>query len=281
MVVAHLNQAKQRKHDEYYTRMVDIENELRYYQHHFEGKVVYCNCDKDSSNFVKYFRSISSSLGRDHILLRSSLNFLSAQSIRWLKQSDVVVTNPPFSLFREYVAQLIEHDKKFLILGNPNAISYKSIFPLLKENKMWVGVKRLGSDILFEIPEKYQQELVKAEKVHSYRVVDGEILGRAQAAWFTNLENYQSKPKLKLTKLYDPSIYPFFDNINAINVNKVKDIPADYSGAMGVPLAFMQDYDPEQFRLLDFPDGKVSPSQVDFYIGGKKIYNRVLIERAK
>ena len=130
-----LHRAKRAKNDEFYTQRVDIDNELQHYEKHFAGKVVYCNCDKQSSNFVKYFHDNYKRLGLKH-LMYTSVDFRSQASIDRLKKADIVVTNPPFSLFREYVAQLVKYDKQFLIIGNKNAITYKEIFPLLKDEKV-------------------------------------------------------------------------------------------------------------------------------------------------
>ena len=156
-------------------------------------------------------------------------DFRSPECVELLKEADIVVTNPPFSLFREYLAQLIEHDKKFLILGNLNAITYKEVFPLLKDEKMWIGVRQ-SRNISFRVPEQYVSRGAKEVGGAWYQV--------APAVWFTNLDNRRSKPELMPFKKYydDPSAYPKYDNYDAINVDRLVDIPCDYDGVMGVPI---------------------------------------------
>ena len=183
-------------------------------------------------------------------------DFRSADSIELLKQADIVVTNPPFSLFREYVAQLMEHGKKFLIVGSQNAITYKEIFPLIKDDRMWLGVTPKGQDMLFDVPEGYAQELVATAKEGSaYRVVEGVIKGRlGNGAWFTNLDHAKRHEKLILYKRYSPEEYPAYDNYDAINVDKTTEIPMDWDGAMGVPITFLDKYNPEQFEVMGITD---------------------------
>lgn len=195
------------------------------------------------------------------LLLKSSNNnltildgdgdFRSEESVEFLKESDIVVTNPPFSLFREYIMQLVKYDKKFLIIGNPNALHYKEVFPLVKENKIWVGHKSMSADMLFNVSEEFGKWLVNNKRQGSgYRIIDGEIKGRAQAIWFTNLDIEKRHEYLILYKHYNPIDYPKFDNFDAININKVTDIPCDYDGFMGVPDSFMDSYNPAQFEIL-------------------------------
>ena len=170
--------------------------------------------------------------------LQGDGDFRSEECIRILKQADIVVTNPPFSLFREYIAQLIEYDKKFLIIGSMNAITYKEFFPLIKNNKVWLGITPKGRDMLFDIPAAYAKELIETKKEGSaYRIVDDRIKGRlGNAAWFTNLDHAQRHEPLILYRQYSSSEYPKYDNYDAINVDKTKDIPMDYRDMMGVPL---------------------------------------------
>lgn len=183
--------------------------------------------------------------------LKGDGDFRSAECIELLKQADIVVTNPPFSLFREYVAQLMAYNKKFIIVGNKNAVTYKEIFPLIKENKIWIGMQPMGVDMLFDIPEEVAEELLKSEKKGSkYRIVDGVVKGRSASVWFTNLEHSKRHQELILYKPYNPKEYPKYDNYNAINVDKTKDIPCDYDGVMGVPITFLDKYNPEQFEVL-------------------------------
>ena len=210
-------------------------------------------------------------------------DFRSAECIELLKQADIVVTNPPFSLFREYVAQLMEYDKKFIIIGNKNAIKYKEIFPLIEDNRLWVGNTPMSRDLLFDVPEDYAQELVETRKEGSaYKIVDGVVKGRSQGIWFTNLDHKKRHEELILWKRYSPEEYPTYDNYDAINVNKVAEIPYDYDGEMGVPITFIDKYNPDQFDIigLDRPimsklTGKVSC----FYLNGKELYSRIVIRR--
>ena len=187
----------------------------------------------------------------DHAL-EGDGDFRNAETIELLKQADIVVTNPPCSLFREYVAQLVEYNKKFLIIWNKNAITYKEIFPLIKDTRMWLGVTPKGQDMLFDMPERYAQELVATAKEGSaYRVVEGVIKGRlGNAAWFTNLDHKKRHEELILYKRYSPGEYPTYDNYDAINVDKTAEIPMNWDGAMGVPITFLDKHNPEQFEIL-------------------------------
>ena len=183
-------------------------------------------------------------------------DFRSAECSELLKQADIVVTNPPFSLFREYVAQLVEYDKKFLIIGTQNAVTYKEIFPLIKENRMWLGITPKGQDMLFDVPEGYALELTATKKEGSaYRLVDGVVKGRlGNAAWFTNLDHARRHKKLILYRRYSPEEYPTYDNYDAINVDRIAEIPKDWDGAMGVPVTFLGKHNPEQFEILGITD---------------------------
>ncbi len=183
--------------------------------------------------------------------LKGDGDFRSQESIELLKQADIVVTNPPFSLFREYVAQLIEYDKKFVIIGNKNAITYKEIFKLIKEDKMWVGNTSMSTDIMFDVPEDFAQELISSKKEGSgYKIIDGVVKGRAQAIWFTNLDIAKRHEDLIPYRTYNHEEYPTYDNYDAINVDKTKDIPVDYHGVMGVPISFLDKYNPDQFEII-------------------------------
>lgn len=177
-------------------------------------------------------------------------DFRSAECIELLKQADIVCTNPPFSLFREYVAQLIEYEKKFLIIGNQNAITYKEIFPLIKENKLWLGFKT--GDMAFKVPQTYEPRETRYwqdETGQKWRSM-GNI------CWFTNLDHRKRHEDLVLYKKYTPEDYPKYDNYDAINVDKTADIPCDYDGVMGVPITFLDKYNPEQFEIVEFRKGK-------------------------
>lgn len=209
--------------------------------------------------------------------LQGDSDFRSEECIALLKQADIVVTNPPFSLFREYVAQLVEYGKKFLIIGNKNAITYKEIFPLIKDDKMWLGVTPMGTDMLFGVPEHYAETLVQTKKSgSSYRIIDGEVKARAQACWFTNLDHDKRHEELILYKRYTSEEYPHYDNYDAVDVSKVAEIPCDFDGAMGVPITFLDKYNPEQFEIIKFRKGN---DEQDLSINGKCPYFRVLIKR--
>lgn len=211
--------------------------------------------------------------------LKGDGDFRSEECIELLKQADIVVTNPPFSLFREYVAQLIEYDKKFIIIGNKNAITYKEIFPLIKDNELWVGVTPMGTDMLFDLPPDYARKIMAENKLGSrFRMVDGVAKGRAQACWFTNLDHNKRHEELILYKKYSPEEYPKYDNYDAIEVSRVAEIPYDYFSAMGVPITFLDKYNPEQFEIIKFRKGD---DDKDLSINGKCPYFRILIRRVK
>lgn len=314
-----LQKAKKSKSDEFYTQLCDIENELKYYKSHFDGKVVFCNCDDPRiSNFFKYFSSNFDDLGLKKIITscyreqsedlfgesssesgffyeyenkpeeQAELNspkvvshkgngdFRSLESIELLKKSDIVVTNPPFSLFREYVDQLVKYDKKFLIIGNVNAITYKEIFKLIKENKAWLGIN-LGRGVSgFIVPEHY--ELYGTEA----RIDDSgnRIVSPNNCLWLTNLDTFKRHEDIQLEKTYygNENKYQKYDNYNGINVNKTKDIPADYKGAMGVPITFLHKFNPEQFEIIKFRKGD---DEKDLAINGKCPYFRILIKHKR
>ena len=281
---ANLNKAKEGKKDEFYTQLSDIERELKHYKHHFKDKVVYCNCDDPRvSNFFHYFSYKFDKLGLKKLIttcyksqswdlfsqndseraiyleyngdkngnkvpdpeeigihyLEGDGDFRSRESIELLKQADIVVTNPPFSLFREYVSQLIEYDKKFLIVGHQNAIKYKEIFPLIRDNKLWLGYGFKGGAGHF-INDHYENFATATDKKDGMIRVSG-------VHWFTNLENNKRHEELILYKYYTPEDYPKYENFDAINVNVTKEIPLDYPGFIGVPITFMDKYNPYQF----------------------------------
>lgn len=211
-------------------------------------------------------------------------DFRSDMSIELLKQADVVVTNPPFSLFREYVAQLIRYDKQFLIIGNINAITYKEIFPLLKENKMWIGYKSMNQDMYFNIPDKRKTWLLENKKEGSaYKIINDVVMGRlASACWFTNIDHAKRHQMLsldlKFTYKGHENIYLKYDNYDAINVDKVNQIPCDYMDVMGVPITFLDKYCPEQFEIV----GNEYTLNIDRgrgYIQGKRMYSRLFVRR--
>ncbi len=282
-----LQEAKSNKKDEFYTQLPDIERELKHYKKHFKDKVVYCNCDDPRvSNFFHYFSHNFEKLGLKKLIttcyksqsmdlfsqnksekaiyleydgdkngnnvpdpdeigikkLKSDGDFRSKESIGLLTQADIVVTNPPFSLFREYVSQLIEYDKKFIIVGHQNAIKYKEIFPLIRDNKIWLGYGFKGGAGHF-INEHYEDYATANDRKEGMIRVSG-------VHWFTNLEIGKRHEDLILYKKYTPEEYPKFENLNAINVDVTKDIPIDYDGMMGVPITFMDKYNPDQFEII-------------------------------
>jgi hypothetical protein len=182
-------------------------------------------------------------------------DFRSEECIALLKQADIVVTNPPFSLFREYLDQLMKYKKQFIIIGNKNAITYKETFTLIKKNRLWIGNTAMGTDMLFQVSDGLAKTLVAKKKEGSaYRMVKGEVMARSQSCWFTNLELQKRHEELVLFKAYDPAEYPTYDNYDAIEVSNTKNIPADYDGAMGVPLSFLDKYNPGQFEILGITD---------------------------
>ena len=282
-----LHKAKTGKNDEFYTQLSDIEKELKHYKNHFKDKVVLCNCDDPRvSNFFHFFsynfeklelkkliatcyksqdsnlfsqknseRAIYleytgdkngnhvpdvSEIGIKH--LQGDGDFRSRECIELLKQADIVVTNPPFSLFREYVAQLIEYDKKFVIVGHQNAITYKEIFKLIKENKLWLGFGFTGGAGHF-INTQYEDYATAGDHKEGMIRVSG-------VHWFTNLDINKRHEDLILYKKYSAAEYPTYDNYDAINVDVTKQIPFDFSGAMGVPITFLDKYNPEQFEII-------------------------------
>ena len=298
---ANLHKAKKEANDEFYTQYEDIAKEIEHYKEHLKGKVIYCNCDiPHFSNFHKYFLDnfkelelkklivtgyVKNGNGKcsiydgekstDYDLLGDG-DFRSDECIDMLQKADVIITNPPFSLFREFIKVMVDNDKDFIVVGNKNAITYKDVFPLIKENKMWLGVKSLGVDTYFDIPKVYADELVAYKKEGSaYKIINGRIMGRVQICWFTSF-NVRKNDYLELTKEYNESEYPKYDNYDAINVDKTKDIPKDYYGVIGVPITFLDKHNQNQFEIVKFrkgDDGK------DLRVDGKDKFNRVLIKR--
>ena len=269
--------AKKNKKDEFYTQLTDIEKELNHYKEHFKNKVVFCNCDDPKeSNFFKYFAlnfkylqlkrlvathynegeksyklEIVEDINKDGKInlddaittpLKGNGDFRSDECIKILEESDIVVTNPPFSLFREYIAQLIEYNKKFVIVGHQNAISYKEIFQLIKENKIWLGYGFKGGAGHF-INKFYEDYASASDRKEGMIRVSG-------VHWFTNLEIKKRYEDLILYKKYNQENYPKYDNFDAINVDVTKEIPIDYAGYMGVPITFMDKYNPDQFEII-------------------------------
>jgi hypothetical protein len=209
--------------------------------------------------------------------LKGEGDFRSEESIELLKQADIVVTNPPFSLFREYVAQLVEYNKKFLILGDQNAITYKETFGYIKDNKLWLGYDNGGTK-WFQVPDDYDIETESRIKI-----VNGiKYFSMGRIMWFTNLETTKRNEDLILYKKYTPEEFPKYDNYDVINVDKVADIPMDYDGVMGVPITFADKYNPKQFEILGIANSARWIGYKCFtIIQGRKIYNRILIKKVK
>jgi hypothetical protein len=325
-----LSRAKKNKNDEFYTQLTDIEKELRYYRDYFRDKVVYCNCDDPrSSNFFHYFSYNFEKLGLKKLIstcyksqdvdlfsqkdneravyleytgdkngnlepdiseidvkyLEGDGDFRSRECIELLKEADIVVTNPPFSLFREYVEQLMEYDKKFLIIGNINAITYKNIFKYIKENRIWLGNN--NGHMVFSVPHYYE-----TRETGHFEDKDG-VKWRTfgNICWFTNLEHYKRHEDIILYKRYTPEEYPKYDNYDAIEVSKTKEIPMDYDGYMGVPVTFLDKYNPEQFEIIwttdrggdgMLDDIKKQHNRYDApVVNGMGMYKRILIKNKR
>ncbi|MBP3336990.1 MAG: adenine-specific methyltransferase EcoRI family protein [Clostridia bacterium] len=201
-------------------------------------------------------------------LLEGDGDFSSDECTELLKQADIVVTNPPFSLFREYIATLVKYDKKFIVIGNTNALTYKEIFTLIKENRLRTGYTNFNVGMYFYVPDSW-------EKYH--KIENGRKLVRVSTScWFTNMEVKKHKENLILFKYYNPEDYPKYDNYDAINVNTYVDIPCDYDGVMGVPITFLDKYNPNQFEIVKFRKGN---DDKDLSINGKCPYFRILIKK--
>lgn len=311
----HLHKANSSKKDEFYTQLPDIEREMKHYKAHFKGKVVFCNCDDPRvSNFFHYFSYNFKKLGLKKLIttcyknqdldlfsrndtekaiyleydggkgtenipdqkeigikhLNGDGDFRSAECIELLKKADIVITNPPFSLFREYVAQLIEYNKKFIIIGHQNAITYKEIFSLIKSNKIWLGYG-FNRNCAHFINRHYVDYAADADHREGMIRVSG-------VQWFTNLDISKRHEEMVLYKEYDPDIYPQYDNYDAIEVSKTVEIPIDYAGVMGVPITFLNKYNPDQFEIIKFRKGD---DEKDLSINGKCPYFRILIKNKK
>ena len=280
------HKAKKDKKDEFYTQLSDIENEIRHYTKHFKNKTILCNCDDPRiSGFFKYFSLNFEKLKLKNLIitcynnqqmnlfgqnkseraiyleyngdknnnrvpdineigihyLKSDGDFRSNECVEILKKADIVVTNPPFSLFREYVAQLMKYKKKFIIVGHQGAMVYKNIFKLFKENKLWLGYGFRGGATYFLT--NYKDEAIASDHKKGMIRVSG-------VHWFTNLDTNKRHEDLILYQKYTPEQYPKYDNYDAINVNRTKEIPMDYKGKIGVPITFMDKYNLDQFDII-------------------------------
>ena len=274
-----LHIAKKVKNDEFYTKYEDIENELKYYTEYFENKIIYCNCDDYlNSNFVKYFIDNFQELKLKKLIAtgylskklfiydgkNSIIENLNSGDFRdniiYLKECDVVVTNPPFSLFREFITQLIKYNKNFIIMSNLNTITYKEVFPYIKENKIWMG-KNFNKNLKFTNNEK-----------------------KVAIAWFTNIKNVNIKPpKLKCKEIEK---YDIYDNYNAINIDKLSDFPPLYDDIIGCPITILGylKYDGKieingiKYDIIKFRKGD---DNKDLKVNGKDKYFRILIKKIK
>ena len=246
---AALNRAKREKNDEFYTQKKDIENELIHYYSHLKDKIVYCNCDDyRKSKFVEYFMENFEKIGLKKLVstgfskdgqgtyseydgtvfktgfLKGNGDALGEECTEILKQADVVITNPPFSLFRKYVSHLMKYGKKFIIIGNGNAVTYKEIFPYIKNNELWVGNKSFSSGMGFAVGENYDSAKCKHPKYDSKGNI---IINVMMCIWFTNINHTKRNTPLDLYKKYSADEYPKYDNYLGFNVDKVADIPVD------------------------------------------------------
>ena len=277
-----LRTAQKAKNDEFYTMLTDIEKEMRFYQPQFKNKVVYCNCDDArESNFFKYFSLNFEFLGLKKLIttaykadghgviltyegdkngnrivddneihvteLKGNGDFRSAECIELLKEADIVVTNPPFSLFKEYISTLMQYNKKFLIVGNQNAITYKETFSYIKNGQLWLGYKKMGGKYTFIVPNTYNSKSCWVENNIKYASVNSAI-------WFTNMETNKQMDAPIIINTYNENDYPTYDNYNAINVDKVKELPYDYDGVIGVPITIADKVCSDGFIHFDCPN---------------------------
>lgn len=353
-----LTAARKAKNDEFYTRLEDIEDELRHYAKHFEGKTVLCDCDDPfESNFFKYFALNFNHLGLKRLVctcysgspmaggefqpslfaddadpitgrhrraykavlthvddmtgdggigmedVRGILDgegnalselhgdgvygagdFRSRECLDLLDEADVVVTNPPFSLFREYVKTLMDHGKKFAVIGNLNAVAYKEIFPLIRDGRLWPGY-HFNKSLTFAMPEEYRS---KTDERDRYGRKIGKVPG---VCWYTNLDIDKRHEDLILYRRYKghESEYPKYDNYDAIEVSKVADIPEDYDGVMGVPITFLDKYNPQQFEIVGCSESEghglsnglwdSASKTAQPLLHGRRTYKRLFIRR--
>ena len=278
MTNKNLNRAKKVKNDEFYTRVEDIALEVSNYKDYFRGKSVLCNCNDVGSSFWQYFHNNFHELGLKNLIAASygtnatkveynsseskllgSGDFRSKECIELLNEADIVVTNPPFSLFREYIDTLMAHKKKFLIVGNLNAIKYSNVFPLLMENKICLG---------YNNPNKFTQ-------------ADGSTKKFGNIVWYTNLP--RGYERLQLDKTFNIEDYPKYDNYNAIEVSRTVNIPIDYDGIMGVPISYITKHNPQQFSIVGiFNHG--TDHEFDLakpILNGRELFPRIAIKSRK
>ena len=293
-----LKKAKVEKNDEFYTQLNDVSKELIHYKQHFKNKIVYCNCDNPiQSAFWEYFHLNFEELELKELIsthydnnqstykmvyigkndsniqigiktnLQNNGDFRSQECLDILDKSDIIVTNPPFSLFREYIMCLIEHNKKFLIIAPLNAVKYKEIFPLIKDNKIWTGNGFQGGKAYFSIPPNVDTSIY-AKGVYDETT---RLVKFRNCIWLTNMDLEKRHKELILQKKYSSNDFPTYDNYDAIECSKVANIPYDTNKIIGVPITFLTQYNPIQFEII----GKLSNG----VINGKKVYERILIRK--
>jgi len=283
-----LCKAQKVKNDEFYTQLTDIEKELKHYSDHFKNKIVFCNCDDpEESNFWKYFElnfvklgikklisthyekdkpsyklEISGDINNDGVIdkldiiktpLKQNGDFRSEECIEILNQCDIVVTNPPFSLMKEYIPLMVNSGKKFLIIAPLNSITYQNIFPYIKNNKIWIGYT---TPKIFTQPDKTTKAF-------------GNII------WVTNIDIKKRHEKIILYKKYNELDYPKYDNYDAIEVSQTKNIPIDYDGHMGVPISFLCKHNPNQFEIIRF---RIGNDNKDLKYGSTYPFKRIIIK---
>lgn len=308
--------ARKNQADESYTLMTTIQTELAYYKEQFEDKVVFCNCDDPSqSKFYEFFRLKFDAWGLKKLIAThyqdSSLfipntpsfkveydgnkavetridgkgDFSSPECVEVLQEADIVCTNPPFSKIRGYLGQLIKHNKKFLIIGNMNAVTHKKTFDLIKNNRIWLGVTPKSGGIDFKIPDDYAVR-GKRKGSNIKTIERAQMVNMSSAIWFTNLDNHQRNEIMPLFKRYDeePEFFPKYDNYDAISVNKRREIPEDYEGEIGVPISFLQRYNPRQFEIVgadwQLPKTRLMDDNKKdrFYVNGKRLFFRLVVK---
>ena len=292
-----MRRAQRNKSDEFWTRLEDVEAELAHYPGAFRGTTVYLNCDDPSSAFWKYFADRFAALGLKELVstkypegllfrlktaggtvevveLEGDGDFRSPECVELLERSDIVVTNPPLSLFREYIGQLMEYGKGFLVLGNVNAITYKEIWPLIQSEQLWLGPSIHSGDRPFMVPDSYP-----LEGAGCWSDEAGQRWIRVKGVrWFTNLDHGARHRPLALSRTYSPEDFPKYSNYDAIEVSKVKDIPGDYDGVMGVPITFLDKWNPDQFEIIGDSARLAQPMSAsvppgDTYVkGGPRLY---------
>ena len=318
--------AKRQKNDEFYTQLRDIETEMQAYLDYdpnvFRDKTVLLPCDDPTwSNFTKYFAEQFEALGLKKLIstsyaadgghgkvfvldgenelqweyLTGDGDFRSAEVTALRDEADIVITNPPYSLFREFMAWLVEGDVEFAVIGNFNSITHKDIFPLIQDNKMWFGQPVPRGSMWFTIPDNMVDSISKRDKT-CFRIEDGQAQARRPACWFTNIEHGRRHEPLRLMSMkenqkYNKQIianvnsYKQYDNYDAIEVPVVAGIPNDYADAMGVPISFLDKYCPEQFEILGCsynygrPEGWDESISMSGTIDGNSVYKRILIRR--